>query len=120
MGRISSMEKTVFQKIIDREIPAKVVYEDERCIAFHDAAPQAPVHCLVVPKTPIARLSEATVEHEALLGHLVMVANIVAELKGINRSGFRLVVNCGKDGGETVPHLHMHVLGGRSLQWPPG
>lgn len=114
------MEKTVFQKIIDREIPAKIVYEDEHCLAFHDITPQAPVHCLVIPKTSIARLSEAKVEQEALLGHLLMVANIVAELKGIRESGFRVVINCGKDGGETVPHLHVHVLGGRSLQWPPG
>ncbi|MBP5191573.1 MAG: histidine triad nucleotide-binding protein [Opitutales bacterium] len=114
------MEKTIFQKIIDREIFASIVYEDDRCIAFHDVSPQAPVHCLIVPKILIPRLSETTMEQENLLGHLLTVANIVADLKGIRQSGFRIVINCGKDGGESIPHLHVHMLGGRSLQWPPG
>lgn len=115
------MEKTIFQKIIDREILASIVYEDDRCVAFHDVSPQAPVHCLIVPKVHIPRLSEATtMEQENLLGHLLTVANVVADLKGIRQSGFRIVINCGKDGGESIPHLHVHMLGGRSLQWPPG
>ena len=114
------MEKTIFQKIIDREIPAKVVFEDKDCIAFHDVNPQAPVHCLVVPKKRIVRLADAQTMDEKILGHLLWVAAKVAEMLKINQSGFRIVINNGKDAGETVPHLHVHVLGGRSLQWPPG
>ena len=114
------MGKTVFQKIIDREIPADIVFEDDICIAFRDVAPQAPVHCLVVPKKHIQRLSEASAADKEILGHLLLVAAKVAQITGIDKTGFRTVINCGKDGGETVPHLHLHVLGGRSLQWPPG
>ena len=114
------MEKTIFQKIIDREIPADIVFEDDICIAFRDVAPQAPVHCLVVPKKHIQRLSEASTSDEEILGHLLLIAAKVAQITGIDMTGFRTVINCGKDGGETVPHLHVHVLGGRSLQWPPG
>lgn len=114
------MEKTVFQKIIDRKIPSDIVFEDDICIAFRDVAPQAPVHCLVVPKKHIQRLSETTSADKEILGHLLLVASKVATITGIINTGFRTVINCGKDGGETVPHLHVHVLGGRSLQWPPG
>lgn len=114
------MGKTIFQKIIDREIPADIVFEDDVCIAFRDVAPQAPVHCLVVPKKHIQRLSEAIPTDKELLGHLLLIASKVARIMGIVNTGFRTVINCGKDGGETVPHLHVHVLGGRSLQWPPG
>lgn len=114
------MPKTVFQKIIDREIPADVVYEDEMCIAFRDIDPQAPVHCLIVPKKLIPRLSEANAKDDALLGHLLLTVAKVAKLTGVSETGFRTVINCGTDGGETVPHLHVHLLGGRLLQWPPG
>lgn len=114
------MEKTVFQKIIDREIPADIVYEDEMCIAFRDITPQAPVHCLIVPKKIIHRLSEVEIEDSALLGHLMLTAAKVAKITGISETGFRTVINCGSNGGETVPHLHVHLLGGRMLQWPPG
>ncbi len=114
------MEKTVFQKIIDREIPAKIVYEDDQCIAFHDITPQAPVHCLIVPKKHIQHLVSMNQQDVPLMGHLLLVVTQVAHLLGIDKTGFRTVINCGKDGGETVPHLHIHLLGGRSLQWPPG
>ena len=114
------MPKTVFQKIIDREIPADIVYEDDVCIAFRDIDPQAPVHCLIVPKKLIPRLSKADAEDDVLLGHLLLTVAKVAKLTGVLETGFRTVINCGVDGGETVPHLHVHLLGGRSLQWPPG
>lgn len=114
------MTKTIFQKIIEHSVPATIVYEDEQCIAFRDIEPQAPIHCLVVPKKLIARLSEAEETDEPLLGHLLRVAAQVAHKMDVDKTGFRIVINCGKDGGETVPHLHVHILGGRSLQWPPG
>ena len=114
------MLKTIFQKIIDREIPADIVYEDDLCIAFRDIEPQAPVHCLIVPKKLIPRLSKAEAKEDALLGHLLLTVAKVAKLMGVSETGFRTVINCGSDGGETVPHLHIHLLGGRSLQWPPG
>ena len=114
------MPKTIFQKIIDREIPADIIYEDDLCIAFRDIEPQAPVHCLIVPKKVIPRLSEAKANDSALLGHLLLTVAKVAKLTGVSETGFRTVINCGSDGGETVPHLHIHLLGGRSLQWPPG
>lgn len=111
---------TIFSKIIAREIPARIIHEDDRCLAFHDVNPQAPVHFLVVPKKEIARIGAATADDEALLGHLVFVAQSLARKEGLADSGFRLVINNGLDGGETVPHLHVHVLGGRALDWPPG
>jgi histidine triad (HIT) family protein len=111
---------TVFSRIIAREIPARIVYEDDRCLAFHDVAPQAPVHILVIPKKEIARVGAATAADEPLLGHLIYVAQAVAKEQGLGDSGFRLVINNGPDGGESVPHLHVHVLGGRPLAWPPG
>ena len=114
------MSKTLFQKIIDREIPAKIAHEDEHCLAIHDINPQAPVHVLVIPKKPIARVGTATLDDQAVLGHLLLAAGVVAKKLGLEQNGFRLVVNNGRDGGETVPHLHVHVLGGRPLGWPPG
>ncbi|TVP94461.1 MAG: histidine triad nucleotide-binding protein [Planctomycetaceae bacterium] len=110
---------TVFAKIIDREIPADIVYEDDLCLAFRDIAPKAPTHVLVIPKKPIASLIDLTDEDEAIVGRCVLVASRVAAGLGLG-SGYRLVVNCGPDGGQEVPHLHFHLLGGRSLGWPPG
>ncbi len=112
--------KTIFQKIIDREIPAKIAHEDEHCIAIHDINPQAPVHLLVIPKTLIPRIGEATPDQQAVLGHLLLSAAAIARKLGLAESGYRLVINNGRDGGETVPHLHVHLLGRRPLVWPPG
>ncbi|MGI9453635.1 MAG: histidine triad nucleotide-binding protein [Pirellulales bacterium] len=113
------MAETIFAKIIRREIPAQIEYEDELCLAFHDVSPQAPTHILVIPKKPLPSLAEVTDAEIPLLGHLMRVAtNIATKLNLIN--GYRLVVNCGTDGGQTVNHLHIHLLGGRSLGWPPG
>ena len=114
------MAKTIFQKIMDREIPAKLAHEDELCIAIHDINPQAPVHVLVIPKKPIVRVAEATGADQALLGHLLLTAAALAKKLGVAESGFRIVINNGRDGGETVPHLHVHLLGQRPLGWPPG
>ncbi|MEM1221347.1 MAG: histidine triad nucleotide-binding protein [Verrucomicrobiota bacterium] len=110
---------TLFQKVIAREIPAKIEYEDELCIVIHDIDPQAPTHCLVIPKKPIPRVGEAKEEDKALLGHLLSVAGNVARSLCLE-NGFRIVINNGPDGGETVPHMHVHLLGGRPLTWPPG
>lgn len=112
--------KTLFQKIADREIPAKIVFEDDLCFAIEDINPQAPVHILVIPKRVIARLGNAEETDAALLGHLLVCAGKIARERGIDASGFRTVINNGRDAGETVPHLHVHVLGGRALGWPPG
>ncbi len=112
--------KTIFQRIIDREIPAKIAHEDEHCIAIHDINPQAPVHVLVIPKRLIARVGAAQTEDQAVLGHLLLAAGEIARKLGLEPNGFRLVINHGRDGGETVPHLHVHLLGGRPLGWPPG
>jgi histidine triad (HIT) family protein len=111
---------SIFSKIIAREIPAEIVHEDDLCVAFRDIDAQAPVHILVIPKKEIPRLAEAQVADEPLLGHLVFTARQVAEKEGLLASGFRIVINSGPDGGETVPHLHVHVLGGRQMAWPPG
>jgi histidine triad (HIT) family protein len=115
-------EKTIFQKIIDREIPAPLVYEDDLVAAFNDVNPQAPIHVLIVPKKLIPRVGEAGAEDQATLGTLLLAAGKIADKLGIkDRSkGFRLVINHGKDAGESVPHLHVHLLAGRSLEWPPG
>jgi len=113
------MAKTLFQKIIDREIPAKIEHEDDRCIVLRDIAPQAPVHLLIIPKKPIPRVGEATLADEALLGHLLLTAGVLAKKLGLE-NGFRLVINQGPDGGESVPHLHVHLLAKRPLAWPPG
>ncbi len=111
---------TIFSKIIAREIPAQIVYEDDLCLAFRDIHAQAPVHILVIPKKEIPRLAAATTADEPLLGHLVLTARQIAEKEGLLESGFRIVINSGPDGGETVPHLHVHLLGGRPMAWPPG
>jgi len=111
---------TLFEKIIARQIPAQIVHEDDLCIAIRDIEPQAPVHILVVPKHPLPRVGAATDDHKPLLGHLLVTAARIASKEGIDSTGFRLVVNNGPDGGETVPHLHVHLLGGRPLAWPPG
>lgn len=111
---------TLFEKIIAREIPADIVHEDDRCVVIRDISPQAPVHLLVIPKTVIPRLGEAVVGQGELLGHLLLTAASVAGAEGLAETGFRVVINHGPHGGETVPHLHVHVLGGRQLGWPPG
>lgn len=113
-------DKTLFEKIRDKEIPANLVHEDDRCIAFRDISPQAPVHILIVPCKPITRVGLAETEDEAVLGHLLLTAAKVARAEGIDETGYRLVINNGRDGGEAVPHLHVHLLGGRKLDWPPG
>jgi histidine triad (HIT) family protein len=111
---------TLFEKIAAGEIPAKIIHEDEELIVFHDINPQAPIHVLVVPKKPIPRLTGATKEDGKLLGDLLLKAQEIAKSLGIAESGFRVVINNGRNGGETVPHLHVHLLGGRPLAWPPG
>ena len=113
-------DKTLFEKICDKEIPATVVYEDERCVAFHDISPQAPLHILIVPRMPIPRLALAASDDATLLGHLLLTAAAVARSQGVDESGFRVVINNGPHGGEAVPHLHLHLLAGRQLLWPPG
>jgi histidine triad (HIT) family protein len=113
------MAKTIFQRIIDREIPAKIEHEDEHCVVLHDIQPQAPVHLLIVPKKPIARVSEAIPADQALLGHLILVAGLVAKKLQL-AEGFRLVVNNGPYACESVPHLHVHLLAKRQMTWPPG
>jgi histidine triad (HIT) family protein len=112
--------KTLFQKIIDREIPAKLAHEDELCIAIHDINPQAPVHVLVIPKKLIPRVGLASTDDQSLLGHLLLTAASLAKKLGVAESGYRLVINNGADGGESVPHMHVHLLGKRPLAWPPG
>uniref|UniRef100_A0A674JM87 Histidine triad nucleotide binding protein 1 n=2 Tax=Terrapene triunguis TaxID=2587831 RepID=A0A674JM87_9SAUR len=111
--------ETIFGKIIRKEIPAKIIFEDEQCLAFHDISPQAPTHFLVVPKKPIVQLSEAKDSDESLLGHLMIVGKKCAAELGLTK-GYRMVVNEGPDGGQSVYHVHLHVLGGRQLGWPPG
>ena len=114
------MSKTIFEKIIAREISAQIVYEDDLVLAFRDIHPQAPTHVLMVPKQAIPRVAEATAKDQPLLGHLLLKAADVAGKLGLDKGGYRLVINNGADGGETVPHLHCHILGGRHLAWPPG
>jgi len=111
--------KTLFEKIADREIPAEFAYEDEQCFAIRDIAPQAPAHLLIIPKRRIARASESAAGDEQLLGHLIVIAGKLARDLGL-LDGFRLVVNNGPRAGETIPHLHVHLLAGRVLAWPPG
>lgn len=110
---------TLFEKIITREIPAEIEHEDEHCIVIHDIDPQAPTHCLVIPKKTIPRVGEAEEEDQPVLGHLLLTAAAVAEKLRLD-AGYRIVINNGKQGGEAVPHLHVHLLGGRQMQWPPG
>jgi len=111
---------TLFEKIIAREIPADILFEDDQVLAFKDINPQAPVHVLVIPKKAIPRIAEAAPEDHQVLGHLLLKAREIAGDLGLHENGFRFVINNGPDGGETVPHLHLHILGGRKLEWPPG
>jgi len=119
MQKPAPSDATIFTKIINKEVPADIVYEDDLCLAFKDIMPAAPVHLLVIPKKPIPRLCDATEEDKALLGHLNLVAHQVASDAGIG-DAFRLVVNNGEGACQSVFHLHYHVIGGRTLQWPPG
>jgi histidine triad (HIT) family protein len=111
--------KTIFKRIIDKEIPAKILYEDDLCLAFHDNGPKAPTHILLIPKKEIPSLSAVESEDAPLLGHLLLKVKKLAEQLGL-AGGYRVVINCGPDGGQSVDHLHLHLLGGRQLQWPPG
>jgi histidine triad (HIT) family protein len=114
------MSANIFERIIAREIPAEIVYEDDLVVAFRDNNPQAPVHLLIVPRQNIPRLAEAKPEDHKVLGHLLLKAAEVAEKAGLKKTGYRLVINNGADAGESVPHLHCHILGGRNMAWPPG
>jgi histidine triad (HIT) family protein len=116
---MSQTSETIFSKIIRREIPADIVYEDDLAIAFKDVHPQAPVHILVIPKQPIPKLADAESSDHSLMGHLLLTVKRVAEQAGLT-NGYRVVINNGDDGGQTVNHLHLHILGGRPMQWPPG
>ena len=111
---------TIFKKIIDKEIPADIVYEDDTCLAFKDIDPKAPVHVLIIPKKEIPSMAEATEGDKELLGHMMVTASQIARDLGVSNSGYRLVVNTNKEGGQEVYHLHMHLLGGRQMEWPPG
>lgn len=111
--------KTIFKRIIDREIPATLLHEDDLCLAFRDVNPQAPTHVLVIPKKEIPSLADADEGDVALLGHLLLTAKKIAVELGLE-NGYRTVINCGRDGGQSVDHLHVHLLGGRALAWPPG
>lgn len=113
------MAKTIFKRIIDGELPAQIVYEDDRVLAFQDVNPQAPTHILVIPRREIASLDEAAESDADLLGHLLLVAARIAKDSGLE-TGYRTVINTGDQAGQTVPHLHVHLLGGRRLDWPPG
>lgn len=112
-------QDTIFSKIIRREIPADIVYEDDLALAFKDINPQAPVHILVIPKKPLPKLADAESNDHALMGHLLLTVKRVAEQAGLS-NGYRVVINNGADGGQTVDHLHLHILGGRAMGWPPG
>ncbi|MFD2111288.1 histidine triad nucleotide-binding protein [Thiorhodococcus fuscus] len=114
------MADTLFAKIASGEIPADILYEDEHLVAFRDISPQAPTHILVIPRKPIPTLNDAGPEDAELLGKLLLAAAKVAELAGIAEAGYRTVINCNAAAGQTVFHLHLHVLGGRPMQWPPG
>jgi histidine triad (HIT) family protein len=113
------VEKTVFQRVIDKELPAKIAYEDDRCLAFYDIAAQAPTHVLVIPKKPIASIASLDDSDAELVGHLWLVIRDLAKKLDLGK-GYRVVVNCGRDGGQSVDHLHFHILGGRQMAWPPG
>ena len=112
-------DRSIFQRIIDKEIPAKIIYEDDRCLAFHDIAGQAPTHVLVIPKKPIESVAKLADDDADLMGHMWLVIRDLAKELGLD-GGYRVVVNCGRDGGQSVDHLHFHLLGGRQMKWPPG
>ncbi len=114
------MSETIFSKIINREIPADILFEDDEVLAFSDVNPQAPVHFLVIPKQAIATINDIQPEQAHLIGKMVLTAQKLAKEKGVSEKGYRLVMNCNEDAGQTVAHIHMHVLGGRSMTWPPG
>jgi histidine triad (HIT) family protein len=116
---MAMMSTNIFQKILDKQIPAQIVHEDDLCLAFRDVNPQAPTHVLLIPKKVIRTHADVTPEDAATLGHLHVVAAKLAKDLGLT-DGYRLVLNCDEAGGQTVPHLHLHLLGGRSLGWPPG
>jgi histidine triad (HIT) family protein len=118
-GNATMSDKTIFARIIDREIPADIVYEDDDCLAFRDVSPQAPTHVLLIPKKAIASLADVGPEDAALLGHMLLVLRKLAEHLGLS-GGYRIIANCGSDGGQSVDHLHFHLLGGRRMLWPPG
>ena len=117
---MSRSDVTIFERILSGEIPCKKVWEDDHTLAFHDISPQAPIHVLVIPKKKILNVAHAADEDATLLGHVLLSARKVAEILNIDKTGYRLVLNNGNDGGQTVDYLHCHVLGGRPLQWPPG
>src|SRR5215475_4977151 len=112
-------DKTIFQRIIDKEIPAKIIYEDDQCLAFHDVAPQAPTHVLVIPKRPIESIATVEDSDANLIAHLWLVIRDLAKKLNLDK-GYRVVVNCGREAGQSVDHLHFHLLGGRPMKWPPG
>ena len=111
---------TIFKKIIDKEIPANIVYEDDLCLAFRDLQAQAPSHLLLIPKKEIRSIADVKAVDQNLLGHMLLKASEIAQKEGLAKSGYRLVINNGDDGGQSVDHLHIHILGGRAMQWPPG
>lgn len=111
---------TIFKKIIDKEIPAKIVYEDESCLAFRDVNPQAPTHLLLIPKREIPTLQDVEEKDTALLGALLAKVPELAKAEGLDERGYRVVINCKAEGGQEVNHLHLHILGGRKMTWPPG
>lgn len=117
---MTSSNTTIFGKIIAKEIPAKIVHEDEHCLAFHDVQPQAPVHVLLIPKKAIRSMAEVTAEDAAVLGHIMVTASKIANDLGLSEKGYRIVANTNGDGGQSVYHLHFHILGGRPMSWPPG
>jgi len=114
------MSKTIFERIIDQEIPVQLIHDDEYCVAFHDVSPQAPVHVLIVPRKVLVNVDASTSNDTLLLGHLLTVAAQLARELNVSETGYRIVINNGKDGGQSVDHLHVHLLGGRALAWPPG
>ena len=120
LPNMTTENETIFSKIIRKEIPADIVFESETVLAFRDITPQAPTHILVIPKKPIIDIGKAHKEDKELLGELMLAAAEVAKKEGLDASGYRVVINTGKDGGQSVFHMHLHVLGGRPLAWPPG
>ncbi len=114
------MSETIFTKIINKQIPAKIIFEDNDVLAFHDISPQAPTHLLIIPKKPIPTLNDVTENDQMLLGKLLLTASMLAKKLGLSENGYRVVMNCNQDGGQAVYHIHLHLLGGRKLNWPPG
>jgi histidine triad (HIT) family protein len=114
------MSECIFCKIVSGEVPAEIIFQDEVCLAFRDINPAAPVHVLIIPKTHIPTLGDLTPEHESITGHILTVAKTIAQDLGVAESGYRVIANCNSDGGQTVFHIHFHLLGGRQLTWPPG